>query len=180
MSWSKIVVVGLAWVGCSKDSSSPPRPTGSSAVPGPAASAAGSASNGIANAIAAASRTLKDACSFLPKDAVDRLVPGAAKPEGAQYPLRCAARSPKSGMEISFDVGPAEGRSGDVVSGLGVAGYVERLDPKSTGDVYLTVVLGNDDSGTNHNLHVEVSAHDGNDHKDDAIAIARQVIALLH
>jgi hypothetical protein len=61
-----------------------------------------------------------------------------------------------------------------------VAAYAERLDPKTKGDVYLTIVLGNDDNGTNHNLHVEVSGHDGKDHKDDAIGLARQVLAQHH
>lgn len=180
MSWSIVIVVGLTCAGCSKDTSAPPAPTGSSAPAAPAPSAAGSASNAVANAVAVASRTLKDACTFLPKDTVARLVPDAAKPDGMQFPLRCAARGSKSAIEISFDVGPADGHSGDVISGLAVAGYLERLDPKSTGDVYLTVILGNDDNGTNHNLHVEVSGHDGKDHKDDAVALARQVIAQLH
>jgi hypothetical protein len=177
MSWSIVVVAGLTCIGCSKDSSAPPGPTGSSA---PAAPASGSGSTSSANAIAAASRTLKDACSFLPKDTSDRLVPGVGKREGMQFPLSCAVRGSLSAIEIAFDVGPADGRSGDVVPGLGVAGYLERLDPKSPGDVYLTVVLGNDDHGTNHNLHVEVSGHDGKEHKDDAIALARQVLAQLH
>ena len=91
-----------------------------------------------------------------------------------------AARGSKPAIEITFDVGPADGRSGDAISGLAGAGYLERLDPTSTGDVYLTVVLGNDDHGTNHNLHVTVAGHDGKDHKDDAVALAREVIAQLH
>jgi len=41
-------------------------------------------------------------------------------------------------------------------------------------------VLGIDKNGTNHNLHVEVSGHDGKEHKDDAIGLAREVIAQLH
>jgi len=35
-------------------------------------------------------------------------------------------------------------------------------------------------AGTNRNLHVEVAGHDGKDHKDDAIAVARDILARLH
>jgi len=30
---------------------------------------------------------------------------------------------------------------------------------------------------TNRNLHVEVAGHDGKDHKDDAIGVAREILA---
>ncbi len=56
----------------------------------------------------------------------------------------------------------------------------ERLDPVSRGDTYLTVILGKDENDTNRNLHVEVAGHDGKDHKDDAIAVAREILAHLH
>ena len=41
------------------------------------------------------------------------------------------------------------------------------------------VILGKDDTDINRNLHVEVAGHDGKDHKDDAIAVARDVLAHL-
>jgi len=54
--------------------------------------------------------------------------------------------------------------------------YLERLDPSSKGDIYLTVILGKDPHGL---LHVELAGHDGKDHKDDAIAVARDVLRQL-
>jgi hypothetical protein len=50
-------------------------------------------------------------------------------------------------------------------------------DPQSRGDVSLTVILAPAPEGTNHNMHVEVAGHDGKDHEDDALAIARSILA---
>jgi hypothetical protein len=45
--------------------------------------------------------------------------------------------------------------------------------------VYLTVILGTDENGINHNLHVEVAGHDDKDHEDDAIATSCRVCIYL-
>ena len=181
-----IIVAGLVWVGCSKkDTNATSGPTGSAttttATSGPTGSATptptGPSNNAAANAAAAAQAKLKDACSFVPKDAVTRLVPGG-KSEGSQFPLGCMVLSSNAGLTVTFDTGPAEGLDGERIPGLGVAAYFQNLDPKNA-DAYVTVVLGNDDHGTNHNLHVAVDLHDGKNHKDDAIAVARDVLAQL-
>jgi hypothetical protein len=58
-------------------------------------------------------------------------------------------------------------------------GYLERLDPNTPSDVYLTVIVGQDANGFNYSYHVEVAGHDGKDHKADAIGIAQSVLQHL-
>jgi len=135
---------------------------------------------GSGSSYAVAVAKLTDACTLMPTDYVQKLVPGAYAPTTERYPLRCTVRNDKSALEITFDNGPDEPIKGaDSLAGLAKAAYLERLDPVSRGDVYLTVILGRDEKDFNHNLHVEVAGHDGKDHKDDAIAIARDVLAHL-
>jgi len=131
--------------------------------------------------LAAAAAKVTDACSLVPADLARKLVPGASPPQSEQFPLRCTLGNGKSALEISIDTGPAEPVKGaEFISGLAGGGYLERLDPVSHGDAYLTVILGKDPNGTNRNLHVEVAGHDGKDHRDDAIAVARDILAHLH
>jgi len=116
----------------------------------------------------------------MPADYVQKLIPGASAPTKERYPLRCTVRNDKSALEITFDTGPDEPIKGaDFIAGLAKDAYLERLDPVSRGDVYLTVILGKDDTDINRNLHVEVAGHDGKDHKDDAIAVARDILSHL-
>ena len=130
--------------------------------------------------VAAAAAKVTDACSLIPVGIAERLVPGASPPEREQFPRRCTLRNAKSALGITLDTGPDEPVKGaEFIPGLAKGGYLERLDPVDRGDVYLTVILGMDDV-TNRNLHVEVAGHDGKDHKDDAIAVARDILARLH
>jgi len=134
-----------------------------------------------ASSFAVAAAKITDACSLMPADFVQRLVPGASAPQSERFPPRCTVRNGKSALEITMDTGPADPINGaEFIPGLAQGGYVERLSPNSPGDVYLTVILGQDSNQTNHNLHVEVAGWDGKDHKDDAIAIARDTLAHLH
>jgi hypothetical protein len=116
----------------------------------------------------------------MPADYVQKLVPGASAPAKERYPLRCTVRNDKSALEITFDNGPDEPiKDAEYIAGMAKAAYLERLDPVSRGDVYLTVILGTDENTFNHNLHVEVAGHDGKDYRDDAIAVARDILAHL-
>ena len=119
-------------------------------------------------------------CPLAPAKLVQTLVPNAGAPEKQRYPLSCTFGNGKNALGLTIDNGPPDPINGaDIVSGLGQAAYLERLDPHSRGDTYLTVMLGSDANGTNYNLHVEVAGHDGKDHKDDAIAVAREVLDQL-
>ncbi len=84
-------------------------------------------------------------------------------------------------LEITIETGiivPVDPVNGaEFIPGLAEGGYLERLDPHSRGDTYLTVILGKDPKGL---LHVEVAGHDGKDHKEDAIAVAREILSRLH
>jgi hypothetical protein len=128
-----------------------------------------------------AAAKVTDVCPLVPAKWVKTLVPGAGAPMSERYPPRCTFGNGKSAIGVAFDNGPADPINGaDKVPGLGEAAYLERLDPSSRGDVYLTVMLGQDSNENNQNMHVEVAGHDGKDHRDDAIAVAREVLAQLH
>lgn len=128
----------------------------------------------------AAAAKVTDACTLAPTELVEKLVPRAFEPSREQFPKRCTFSNGKSALEITFDTGPDEPVKGaEFIAGLAKGGYLERLDPHSRGDVYLTVILGGDETVTNRNLHVEVAGHDGQDHKADAIDVARAVLSKL-
>jgi hypothetical protein len=130
--------------------------------------------------LAAAVAKITDACSLMPGDLAQKLVPGASAPKSEQFPLRCTLSNGKSALAITFDTGPDEPVKGaEFISGLAGGGYLERLDPVSQGDAYLTVILGKDPNGTNRNLHVEVAGHDGKERREDAIAVAHEILARL-
>src|SRR4029434_7236533 len=110
--------------------------------------------------LAAGAAKVTDACSLAPADIAQKLVPGASPPQSEQFPRRCTISNGKSALVITIDTGPAEPVKGaEFIPGLAEGGYLERLDPASHGDSYLTVILGKDPNGTNRNLHVEVAGH---------------------
>lgn len=53
------------------------------------------------------------------------------------------------------------------------------LQQQQADDAYVVVSLGSDDKGSYWTLSVEYAGHDGKSHKDDAVAIARQIISKL-
>ena len=155
------------------------RTTASRSTSGPSASTQpASADRGGSNAsYAAAAAKITDACTVMPAALAEKIVPGGAAPLSEKFPLRCSVSNGTSVLEITIETGmitptdPIQGA--EFISGLAQGGYLERLDPVSRGDTYLTVILGKDPNGL---LHVEVAGHDGKDHKDDAIAVAREVL----
>ena len=131
--------------------------------------------------LAAAAATVNDMCGLLPADLVKKIVPDADAPIRDQILKRCSVSNGTSVLEITLETGiitPTDPVNGaEFVPGLALGGYLERLDPKDRGDTYLTVILGKDPNGL---LHVEVAGHDGKDHKDDAIGVARDILERLH
>ena len=132
------------------------------------------------SSLAAAAARVTDMCSLMPADLVKKIVPNADAPIRDQILKRCSVSNGTSVLEITLETGaitPTDPVNGaEFVPGLALGGYLERLDPKDRGDTYLTVILGKDPNGV---LHVEVAGHDGKDHKDDAVAIARDILAHL-
>jgi hypothetical protein len=116
----------------------------------------------------------------MPAELVKKIVPNANAPTREEYPRTCNVSNGTSVLEITIETGiivPVDPINGaEFIPGLAEGGYLERLDPYSKGDTYLTVILGKDPNGV---LHVEVAGHDGKDHKDDAIAVARDVLRQL-
>jgi hypothetical protein len=130
--------------------------------------------------LAAAVSKVTDACSLAPADLAPKLVHGVSPPQSEQFPRRRPFSNWKSALGIAIDTGLAELIKGaEFIPGLAEGGYLEGLHPASHGDAYLTVVLGKGLNGTNRNLHVEVAGHDGKDHKDDTIAVARDILTRL-
>lgn len=137
-------------------------------------------SNSQDSALADAAAKVTDACTLMPAAFVQKLAPGASEPQTEQYPRRCTVSNGKSALQLTIETGitaPVDPVNGaEFIPGLGLGGYLERLDPHSRGDIYLTVILGKDPPGL---LHVEIAGHDGQDHKDDAIQLARAVLTRL-
>jgi hypothetical protein len=153
---------------------------GSTTGGGTAGGGTANAGNGNTNAgnanLAAAAQQVTDACTFLPTDLADQLVPGGSiRPQSSPIPPKCTFSNDNQVLEITiagYDTGgPVPGA--EQVPGLAAGGYLERLTP---GEVYLTVLLDPDHG----KLYVEmVAGDDGKDHKVDAIAVARRVLSQL-
>ncbi len=180
----RLIVVVVACVALSacvhlptSPSTSKPSNDGTKSSDGSSSSAtkAGNGSSYAANAA-----NVNDACTLMPADLVKKIVPNANAPIRDQILKRCSVSNGTSVLEITLETGiitPTDPVNGaEFVSGLALGGYLERLDPKDRGDTYLTVILGKDPNGL---LHVEVAGHDGKDHKDDAIAVARDILERL-
>src|SRR3989442_5381765 len=129
---------------------------------------------------AAEAARITDACTVMPANLTQKIVPGGSPPQSEKFPRRCSVSNGKSVLEITIETGPITPvdpvNGAEFIPGLAEGGYLERLDPVAKGDSYLTVILGKDPNGL---LHVEVAGHDGKDHKDDAIAVARDILAHL-
>lgn len=152
-------------------SNSPANDQGSSSVNEPAANTTSYAANAA---------NVTDACTLMPADLVRTIVPSAGAPQGEQYPRRCSVSNGTSVLEITIETGtivPVDPINGaEFVPGLAAGGYLERLNPYAKGDIYLTVILGKNPRGL---LHVEVAGHDGKDHKNDGISVARDILERL-
>ena len=60
------------------------------------------------SSLGAAAAKITDACSLMPADWVQRLVPGASAPQSERFPPRCTVRNGKSALEITMDTGPED------------------------------------------------------------------------
>jgi len=130
-----------------------------------------------ASSLASAAEKVTDLCSVVPNDLAARLIPNASAPARQQFPLRCTLSDGRSVLEVTLEKGFA--LSGDPladaerISGLAEGGFLQRPVPDSA---YLAVLISRDPKVV---LYVEVAGHDGMDHKDDAIAVAREILARL-
>ncbi len=181
---SILVAVAILIGGCQGTSSS--QPPGQSSAPdasqsqGPSPTQAPTRAPGSGGdaAVVDAANAITDWCTVMPADLVAQLVPGASAPQSQLFPpLKCTASNGVAVVEITYGgcFAPETNPGVPSISGLGEEAWL--TDGYPVDDAYLTVVLGSDPCGT---FNVEVAGHDGADHGDDAIAVARAVIAALH
>jgi hypothetical protein len=125
----------------------------------------------------AAAEKVTDVCSLLAADLAARIVPNGSAPQSQEFPRRCTVTNGRSVLEITLEKGFA--LTGDpladaeFIPGLAQGGYLQRPSPDGA---YLAVLVSRDPKVV---FYVEVAGHDGKDHKDDAIAVAREVLARL-
>src|SRR5713226_4466213 len=61
--------------------------------------------DGAGSTFAASAAKIKDACTVMPADLVQKIVPGASAPQSSQYPTRCSVSNGKSVLEITIETG---------------------------------------------------------------------------
>ena len=123
----------------------------------------------------AAAKHVTDVCPLMPADLVGAIVPGASAPQSQKFPpYRCTVSNGTSVVEVTIapydPVDPLVPNQS--VAGLGTAAYLQKQTPD---DAYLKVVLDPDGGA----IYVEVAGHDGKDHTDDAIAVAKRILSAM-
>jgi hypothetical protein len=179
------VTLIVALAACSTASpATTPGDGASSAPPGGAASgptAAGSTpvdqgtGGGAGVSLVEAAVAVTDACTLMPMDLAASIVPNASEPQSQQFPpYKCTVSNGTSVLEIT--IAPYDAVDplvpNEPVAGLGVAAY---LQTQFTDDSYLKIILDQNGGA----IYVEVAGHDGEDHRDDAVAVAQRVLAGL-
>jgi hypothetical protein len=133
------------------------------------------AGGGGGGSLVAAVRKVTDVCALMPTDLVATIVPGASAPESQKFPpYKCRVSNGTAALEVTF-AGydpPDPPVPNEPVTGLGLTAFMQK---QTVDDAYLKVVL---DAGGGA-IYVEVAGHDGKDHGDDAIAIAKRLLAKL-
>ncbi len=146
-----------------------PPPAGDSAGPGHGSAGAGGAT------LVEAAAAVTDACTLLPEDLAASIVPNASAPQSQTFPpYKCTVSNGTSVLEITVAAYDAVDAliPNEKVPGLGTVAYLQEQQPD---DAYVKVVL--DPNGGA--VYVEVAGHDGKDHGDDAIAVAKRVLEAL-
>jgi len=115
-----------------------------------------------------------DVCTLMPMDLAASIVPDASQPQSQQFPPRCTVSNGTSVLEITIGAYDAVDPlvPNEPVAGLGAAAYLQKQTPDNA---YLKIIL--DPNGGA--VYVEVAGHDGEDHGNDAIAVAQRVLAAL-
>ncbi len=130
------------------------------------------------SALGNAAARVTNVCDLLPLALVRRFIPAASSPVN---PLgrktTCSATDGNAVLEIVIEahpfviIDPVQGA--EFIPGLAEGGYLERPVPD---EADLKVILSRDPRAR---LLVSLAGHDGKDHKDDVVALARELIARL-
>lgn len=183
-----LILVLLVGVSAACSSAQTPQPAGASQAAGgtrPSTASGGTqpstAGGGGDTTLADAALKVKDWCTVMPLDLTAKLVPGGSAPQSQLFPpLKCTVTNQVSVVEISFLSSAATGEIPDTESipGVGLEAHYSKVN--GIDDAYLTVYLSEDGYGSGEVLYVEIAGHDRKDHRDDAIAVAKAVLAKLH
>ena len=172
-----VLAVGVILGGCSGGGGGGGATQAPPATNGPASTQAtgGGATQAVGGGdlLAAATAAKDHLCTLLPTDLVAPIVPSTAPPSEEQFPPRCSVFGSTSAMAIWVEVYNALGdppTGSEAISGLGSGAYGEALAPTN-----YTLYVGLGPVGE---LAVEVN-HAGAGQKDEAIAIAKAVLAKL-
>lgn len=183
-----IIVATLVASACSGTASGPPGASqGAASTPAAAASspvAQGSGSGGAEGSptsggggasLVAAAAAVKDACEIMPMDLAATIVPNASEPQKETFANpKCTISNGISVLEVTIGAYDAVDPlvPNEPVAGLGSAAYLQK---QTVDNAYLKIIL--DPNGGA--IYVEVAGHDGKDHGDDAIAVARRILEAL-
>ena len=168
-----LVVAAASVAGCKGDNKSPAGASAKSTDHG------GGGSAGSGSPVAQAASQVKNPCTVMPSELVKQHIPDAAAPHQGPEPSHCSMSNGKSVVEIIMSGGfgePDAPSPSETVAGVGEKAWVQE---QQADDAYLVVFLGKVAQGSYRSLFVEYAGHDGKSHKDDAIAIARQIISTL-
>ena len=125
-----------------------------------------------------AAQAIKDVCPLVPADLAAALVPNAWPPQSQTFPPhKCTISNGTQVLEVTlgpYDTGRPD--SAPRVSGFDAGAFAEHLSSGDPGEVYLTVLL-TPDVGS---LYVEIVDPASPDRTDDAVAVAKRVLASLH
>ncbi len=163
-----IVVAAFAASACGGPASEPTHTGSPAVIPNQPAGGGGTS-------LVAAARKVTDVCPLMPGDLVPAIVPGASAPQSQKFPpYKCTISNGTSVLEVTIGAYDAVDPlvPNEAVAGLGSAAYLQKQQPD---DAYIKIIL--DPAGGA--VYVEVAGHDGKDHGDDAIAVAKRILAAL-
>ena len=184
---SIFVLVAILVAACAGSPSSQPpgqsQAAGQSQAQGPSQAPSGGGGGGGSGgaALAAAAKAVTDWCTLMPADLAAKLVPGAADPQSGEFPSSCTVSNQVQALQVTYQgsSGAEPDPAASPISGLGEHAWLAPGYPVD--DAYLTVILFTDPSGLGAStLYIEMAGHDGIDHGNDAIAVAKAVITQLH
>ena len=125
----------------------------------------------------AAAQAITEVCPLIPAGLAAAIVPNASAPQAQTFPpFRCTISNGTQVLEVTlgaYDTGRPTGAP--TVSGFDAGAYAEHLNSGDPGEVYLTVLLTPDEGS----LYVEIVDPSSLDRTDDAVAVAKAVLAAM-
>ena len=157
--------------------SAAPEATGAGGSTDAVASDAAASSAAGGGDVLAAAQAITEVCPLIPADLAAAIVPNASAPHAQTFPpFRCTISNGTQVLEVTmggYDTGRPTGAP--TVSGFDAGAFAEHLNNGDPGEVYLTVLL-TPEVGS---LYVEIVDPSSPDRTDDAVAMAKAVLAAM-